>query len=141
MNTIVSIPAAAATGMQFVQQVRTGLPTAEAQRQVRQLAVELDLTLGDMSGILATAERTFARQLSADKALALNKSQAERLLLLQLLAAHGLAVFEDQGKFNRWLRRPLPVLQQQSPLQLLDTVTGFRVVDQLLGRMEHGVYS
>ena len=94
-----------------------------------------------MSGILATAERTFARQLSADKALALTKAQAERLLLLQLLAAHGLDVFEDQGKFNRWLRRPLAVLQQQSPLQLLDTVTGFRVVDQLLGRIEYGVYS
>jgi putative toxin-antitoxin system antitoxin component (TIGR02293 family) len=58
-----------------------------------------------------------------------------------LLDKHGVEVFEDQGKFNRWLRRPLPLLQQQSPLQLLDTVTGFRVVDQLLGRIAYGVYS
>lgn len=141
MTTIALTSAASVTGVQFVQQVRAGLPATEAQQQVRELAIRLEVTLGEMAGILATAERTFARQLGADKATALTKAQAERLLLLQLLAAHGLDVFENQRKFNRWLRRPLPVLQQQSPLQLLDTVTGFRIVDQLLGRMEHGVYS
>ena len=94
-----------------------------------------------MAAVLATSERTFARQLGAEQPTPLTKAQAERLLLLQLLAKHGLAVFEDQGKFNRWLRRPLPLLQHESPLQLLDTVTGFRLIDQLVGRMEYGVYS
>lgn len=143
-NTVTSVPVAAASGVRFVEQVRTGWTMTAGQQQVRQLATTLDLTLHEMAAVLATAERTFARQLSAKPAeatLAFTKAQTERLLLLQLLAAHGLDVFEDQGKFNRWLRRPLPVLQQQSPLQLLDTVTGFRVVDQLLGRMEYGVYS
>lgn len=70
----------------------------------------------------------------------LNKVDSERLLL-KAPAAHGLRVFEDQGKFNRWLRRPLEILEGQSPLQLLDTATGFQVVDQLPGRIEDGVYS
>ena len=64
-----------------------------------------------------------------------------RELLLQQLAEHGVDVFEDQGKFNRWLRRPLPLLANQSPLDLLDTASGFQVVDELLGRIEYGVYS
>ena len=71
----------------------------------------------------------------------LTKAESERLLLLQHLVAHGVDVFEDQGKFNRWLRRPLPLLDGQSPLQLLDTASGFQVVDELLGRIEYGVYS
>ena len=143
-DTVTSIPIAAASGVRFVEQVRTGWPLTAGQQQVRQLAEKLEITLHEMASVLATPERTFARQLSAkptESALAFTKAQSERLLLLQLLAAHGLDVFEDQGKFNRWLRRPLSVLQQQSPLQLLDTVTGFRVIDQLLGRMKYGVYS
>jgi len=102
------------------------------------------LTVGEMALVLATPERTFARRLGAkpaEKAIPLTKVQSERLLLLNAVAAHGLAVFEDQGKFNRWLRRPLTMLQDQSPLQLLDTATGFRLIDQLLGRIEYGVYS
>ncbi|RZJ57445.1 MAG: DUF2384 domain-containing protein [Hymenobacter sp.] len=143
-NTITSVPVTAATGVGFVEQVRTGWALAAGQQQVRQLAAKLDVTLHEMAMILATAERTFARQLSAkpsEKTLAFTKAQTERLLLLQMLDKHGVEVFEDQGKFNRWLRRPLPMLQQQSPLQLLDTVTGFRVVDQLLGRIGYGIYS
>ncbi|RZK97497.1 MAG: DUF2384 domain-containing protein [Hymenobacter sp.] len=143
-DTITSVPVATAGGVRFVEQVRTGWPLEAGQQQVRQLAAKLDVTLHEMAMVLATAERTFARQLSAkpsEKTLVFTKAQAERLLLLQLLDNHGVEVFEDQGKFNRWLRRPLPLLQQQSPLQLLDTVTGFRVVDQLLGRIAYGVYS
>lgn len=144
------LPAAAyfpdtpALGVQFISQVRSGLLPAEAQQQVRTLAAILDLSLTEMAAVLATSERTFARRLGtqdADKIAPLTKAQSERLFLLKEVGAHGLAVFEDQGKFNRWLRRPLPLLGHQSPLQLLDTVTGFGLVNQLLGRIEHGVYS
>lgn len=139
-----AIPDTPASDVQFISQVRAGLLPAEAQQQIRDLAARLDLTVGEMALVLATPERTFARRLGAkpaEKAIPLTKVQSERLLLLNAVAAHGLAVFEDQGKFNRWLRRPLTMLQDQSPLQLLDTATGFRLIDQLLGRIEYGVYS
>ncbi len=129
---------------QFINQVRSGLLPAEAYRQIHQLATTLELTMSELAAILATTGRTFARHLGPsgeDKMTPLTKTQTERLLLLKQVALHGLAVFEDQGKFNRWLRRPLRLLQDQAPLQLLDTVTGFRLLDQLLGRMEYGIYS
>lgn len=106
--------------------------------QVRQVATLLELTIRELSVLLSMNERTMARRLVSGS---LNKVESERLLLLEALAAHGLRVFEDQGKFNRWLRRPLEILDGQSPLQLLDTATGFQVVDQVLGRIEYGVYS
>jgi len=118
----------------LIAQSRVGIAHAE----VRQVATLLQLSIRELAILLALNERTMARRLVSGT---LNKVESERLLLLQVLAAHGLRVFEDQGKFNRWLRRPLEILEGQSPLQLLDTATGFQVVDQLLGRIEHGVYS
>lgn len=106
--------------------------------EVRQLSILLELTIRELATLLSMNERTIARRLVSGS---LNKVESERLLLLKALAVHGLRVFEDQGKFNRWLRRPLEILDGQSPLQLLDTATGFQVVDQILGRIEYGVYS
>jgi putative toxin-antitoxin system antitoxin component (TIGR02293 family) len=119
---------------ELIAQSRAGLGYTE----VRRIATLLDLTVRELAVLLAMNERTMARRLVSDS---LNKVESERLLLLDALAGHGLRVFEDQGKFNRWLRRPLEILDGQSPLQMLDTATGFQVVDQILGRIEYGVYS
>ncbi|WP_375436355.1 antitoxin Xre/MbcA/ParS toxin-binding domain-containing protein [uncultured Hymenobacter sp.] len=123
-------------GHGLVRRVREQVPTAA----VRPLTARLELTLKEVATLLALTERTLARRLEEAEGH-LDTTESERLLLLDNLALHGLAVFEDQGKFNRWLRRPLPVLEGRSPLAYLDTATSFQVVDQLLGRLEHGVYS
>lgn len=119
----------------LIGRARAGL----AKTEVREVSRQLELTVRELAPILDTTERTLARRLEG--AGALGKSESERLLLLRQLATHGVDVFEDQGKFNRWLRRPLPLLEGQSPLELLDTASGFQVVDELLGRIEYGVYS
>ena len=124
-----------ATIFALITRARTGLPTS----QLRAIGVRLALPVRELAPLLATTERTLARRL--DQPGELNKMESERLLLLQRLAEHGVDVFEDQDKFNRWLRRPLALLDGQSPLELLDTASGFQVVDELLGRIEYGVYS
>lgn len=133
-NTMVRILPEITGPFELIAQSRSGVAHAE----VRQLAALLELTIREFATLLSMNERTIARRLVSGS---LNKVESERLLLLKALAAHGLRVFEDQGKFNRWLRRPLEILEGQSPLQLLDTATGFQVVDQILGRIEYGVYS
>ena len=120
---------------ELINRARAGLPTS----QLRAIGVRLALPVRELAPLLATTERTLARRL--DQPGELNKMESERLLLLQRLTEHGVDVFEDQGKFNRWLRRPLALLGGQSPLELLDTASGFQVVDELLGRIEYGVYS
>lgn len=57
------------------------------------------------------------------------------------IAAKGLAVFESDIKFNRWLRKPNAALHFQTPLSLLKSPTGIRLVGQVLGRIEEGIYS
>ncbi len=133
-DTMVRVLPERTSPFELIARSRQGM----AHTEVRGLATLLDLTIRELATLLSMNERTLARRLVSGT---LNKVESERLLLLKALAAHGLRVFEDQGKFNRWLRRPLEILEGQSPLQLLDTATGFQVVDQLLGRIEYGVYS
>jgi putative toxin-antitoxin system antitoxin component (TIGR02293 family) len=88
--------------------------------------------------------RTFQRRKPDEK---LDSVASERLALLKNLIVHGLEIFEDQHKFNSWLKQPLKVLifdnetsSKSSPLTTLDTTTGYRLVDAILTRMEHGVF-
>lgn len=120
--------------LDFILISRSGL----TNRSTGALAERLALTAKETAQLLTLSLRTYHRK-SPDEVL--NPVASERLLLLTKLADHGVAVFEDQGKFNRWLRRPLRILGGNAPLAMLDTGQGIKWVDTLLGRMEHGVYS
>lgn len=119
----------------IIRRIRGGVSFAEFQR----LIDILGLTVKEAARVLGITERTMARRMVENGNLDLIES--ERQVLLSNLVAHGIDVFEDQGKFNRWMRRPLGLLGGESPLEFLNTATSFQVVEQLLGRLEHGVYS
>ncbi|GAA4404172.1 hypothetical protein GCM10023187_21130 [Nibrella viscosa] len=53
----------------------------------------------------------------------------------------GLLVFDDRADaLADWLRHPLRELKGKAPLQLLTTISGFGFVDDVLTRIEYGVY-
>ncbi len=120
--------------LDFIAISRAGL----TNRSTGALAERLELTVKETAQLLTLSPRTYHRKRPDE---VLNPVATERLLLLTKLTDHGLAVFEDQGKFNRWLRRPLRILGSNAPLAILDTGQGIKLVDTILGRMEHGVYS
>ncbi|UFH51989.1 antitoxin Xre/MbcA/ParS toxin-binding domain-containing protein [Spirosoma sp. KNUC1025] len=116
-----------------IDKSRQGMLRSEAD-QVAQLA---GLTDVELARILNMSVRNLHR-LKADDKLAQDAS--ERLLLLTNLLKHGLDVFdEDAQTLAEWLRSPIRELNTQSPLSLLDTTTGFGLVDDVLGRIEHGI--
>jgi len=47
-------------------------------------------------------------------------------------------VFGDAGKANRWLREGLGIFGGKSPLELAQTETGARVVEQTLAKLDWG---
>ena len=57
------------------------------------------------------------------------------------LIAHTVAVFGDEHKASRWLATPLPMLDNRSPSQLLETEGGTDLVEQILTRIEHNIPS
>lgn len=120
---------------EVIQQARSGLYRGKADEVARTIG----LTDKEMAPILNLSERTFHR-LRTDELLDNNSS--ERLLLLEQLLIHGLEVFDGRADvLGRWLRIPLSELRQQAPLTLLDTTTGFGMVHNVLGRIEHGIYA
>ncbi len=54
------------------------------------------------------------------------------------LAGESLA---DHGRAIRWLKRPNRALGGIAPIAALDTELGAREVENLIGRLEHGVYT
>ena len=52
-----------------------------------------------------------------------------------------IAVFGNSEKATRWMERPNRALAQKTPVQMLATEKGRKEVEELLGRIEYGVYS
>lgn len=55
--------------------------------------------------------------------------------------ARALALFEDEDRLNRWLNKPVIALNGERPIDLLGSPAGLIRVNQILGRIEHGIYS
>ena len=105
--------------------------------EVDQVAILVGLTDKEMARLLNMSERNLHRLRTDDR---LGRDASERLLLLTNLLRHALDVFDDDTEtVSDWLRSPIRELNQQAPLQLLDITTGFGLVDDVLGRIEHGI--
>lgn len=123
------------SGLAIIEQARQGVAT----QQVDQLTDLLKVSFKEMASVLQVAERTLHRFRSEGH---LDEQASERLLLLENLAAHGLLVFDNQpDALADWMRYPLRELKGQTPFQLLTTISGFSLVDDVLTRIEYGVYS
>lgn len=102
------------------------------------LAQKLSFTMHEISKILHLSERTIQRYKSKDR---LSSDSSERVLLLAGLYERGLDIFGSAQNFTDWLRTPLSAFDGQQPISLLDTSFGFRVVEDELVRIEHGVFA
>jgi putative toxin-antitoxin system antitoxin component (TIGR02293 family) len=66
---------------------------------------------------------------------------SEQILKLAEVFAKGIDVFGDKSTFKSWLEQPNVALGRKVPIDLLDTRYGSDMVLDILGRIEHGIYS
>ncbi len=116
------------------RRVRAGLP----YRSVETVARRFDLRREELSEVLALPERTLARRKRERR---LEPGESDRLFRLARLAARGVEVLGSAEKVARWLKAANRALGGRTPLALCDTDLGVRQVEQVLGRIEHGVFS
>ena len=92
----------------------------------------------DFAKIAGTSARTISRlknnQLIPEQA-------AEVTLSVIRVLQKAEEIFGSQEKAVLWLKRPNTVLSGQQPLYLLSTRFGAEEVMDILGRIEHGVFS
>jgi putative toxin-antitoxin system antitoxin component (TIGR02293 family) len=53
----------------------------------------------------------------------------------------GYSVFEDMTSLERWMHKKNGALAHRRPIDLLNTPAGIEEVQNILGRIAHGVYS
>jgi putative toxin-antitoxin system antitoxin component (TIGR02293 family) len=115
--------------------VRDGLPSSA----FKAIAGALGLEPIGLSTFVQINRRTLARRLSNNARL--KPDESERALRLGRLLQLAQEVFEDREAAARWFRQPLRGLGGATPLEACATEPGAREVEQVLGRIEHGVFS
>lgn len=89
--------------------------------------------------LLNVSEPTIYRWIRNNKKLERNYSV--QLFELADLFLYGSEVFENKTNFFTWLELPNTALGGLEPKELLEIPGGIAKVKELLGRIEHGVYS
>ena len=119
---------------EIISRSRRGVLRSEADRVARLVG----LTDKEMAAAVGLSH-PYLHRLPADQRI--SREASERLSLLENLLEHALDTFEgQQDVVLGWLRAPLRELDRQTPLQTLDTVTGYTLVERVLGRIDHGIF-
>lgn len=105
----------------------------------KKVADRLGISISDLGNLLNISDRTLMRYEKSDKLLP--KPLSDHLVQIANTILRAEEVFEDKDKARRWLLKPCRALGDHSPLNLLDTFSGGRLVENELGRIEWGVYS
>jgi len=122
-------------GVQGVNKIRRGGKASELDA----LKALFDIDDGVLCTLLGISPRTLARRREDGT---VNNAELDRVATLHLVMRDAVELFEgDQEKARRWLKRPARALEHQCPIDLLDTEAGIRMVRDLVGQLEHGVYA
>jgi putative toxin-antitoxin system antitoxin component (TIGR02293 family) len=66
---------------------------------------------------------------------------AEAVHRLVPIVAQAIAVFGDERKASHWFDTPLPLFDNRTPSEMLETEEGKALVEQTLLRIEHNIPS
>ena len=116
----------------LAERVREGLPFAVLSAVMEQYGISRDV----LCDLLHLSRRNFLRRKEQKR---LSPDESDRVYRLARVIAHANRVFEDPDESADWIQTPNASLGKQRPLTLLDTDIGVQQVDQVLGRIEHGI--
>lgn len=120
--------------LDWVRAVQSGLPVSAVDTVVS----ELGFTPAEIER-LVLPRRTLAHRRARHQPLTLDESV--RLARLARVALDAEETFGSPAKAHEWLRRPNRALRNHPPISLLDTDDGARLVEVILGRLAHGLFS
>ncbi|HEX6441895.1 MAG TPA: antitoxin Xre/MbcA/ParS toxin-binding domain-containing protein [Stellaceae bacterium] len=118
--------------------ISRGLPRGALTHLIGNVAVLRDPAALEQA--VGVSQRTVQRfKLAPDKKL--SPEQSGRAWKFAEILAKATEVLGSQEEAEDWLKRPAMALDQRRPLDLLATPAGTKLVEDLLGRIQYGVYT
>jgi len=116
--------------------VKAGLPVAELDV----LRALLGLTVENLAGRIGISIATLSRRRHGGQPL--DAGHSDRVLRYARLFRLATELHDgDEEAARAWLRKPARALDGETPLDHAETEAGAREVENLIGRLEHGVYT
>jgi len=121
-----------AQGIQIViDAIQEGFP-ARSFDKVRDF---IGISRSALTDIVHISPRTLARRAT------LKTDESERLFRVANVFQRAVEVLGSRERAHRWFMSPQKALGEKTPLSFCQTEPGSREVEDLLGRLEHGVFS
>lgn len=114
--------------------LRSGFPFAAYEAFLK--TIELSST--DLAALLGIASRTLSRRKTSRKLMPV---ESDRLYRVAYITSMAVEVFASLEKARTWLQKENQALGGDSPISCLDTEIGERWVEELLTRINYGIYS
>jgi putative toxin-antitoxin system antitoxin component (TIGR02293 family) len=117
-----------------VHVVETGLDFGELEA----LREQLDLPMDQLIAALGLSRATLHRRKAAAR---LTTGESDKVVRFARLLGRAVHLFGGLEEARQWLKAPQRGLGGAVPLVYAQTEVGAREVENLLGRIDHGVYS
>jgi len=118
----------------LIHRIQKGLRFSELET----LQSTIDLPFDQLAAKLSISRSTLQRRKAAGR---LSPDESDKVIRFSRLLEHAARVFGNIEKGRAWLKYPQYGLGGAVPLDYARTEIGAREVDNLLGRIDYGVYS
>jgi len=118
----------------LIGKLKKGLPVGAFDR----LRERLDVPEKMLASTVNIAYRTLGRRKKEGR---FKTDESERVLRIAKLYEKALDVLEDDKITRQWFKMPAKALGGKTPLEYADTEPGAQEVEELLVRIEYGVFS
>ena len=115
--------------------VEEGLPVTE----VVQFGKQAGFTTDELARLIRIPPRTYARRVATKSRLKV--PEGERAVRIMRLFERAKQVFGTDENTRRWFDSRVLALGRKTPLEFAQTEPGAREVENIIGRIEHGVFS
>ena len=130
----VSIGLPPQSSAELIAKIKEGLSVKAFDR----LCKNLDISEKALAKTLNIAISTLARRKKSGR---MTFEESERIYRIARLYDRAVEVFGDKKMGRKWLKEPAWALGDIPPLEFAETELGAQEVDDLLGRIEHGVFT
>ena len=120
-----------------IARARQGIAVAEAAGIMQTWSIPVSA----FAALLGVSERKWSRARAGGPHGLLSPVESDRLLRARQVFDHARAVFDHDQDAVAWFSMPNHALSGDTPLSLMDTDAGVHQVDDVLTRIEFGVYA